>query len=192
MISPGSMSLMNSAPIASSAQFSEDRKYVSSILPKTSGLKPYGSLTPMSLLSVMKIMAYTPCISFMVSRIACSQLSVLIRFLENSDRMSSESMFVWKIAPWEASSSLMAVEFMMTESQVRPMLPTLDLMMMGWIASVPVSLGEPPLAWPIAEKPSSAEIVTSSKTSVTSPGFLWIRKDPPLFTAIPADSWPLC
>ena len=93
----------------------------------------------------MKTIEYTPWISFIVSRIACSQSSVLILFLENSERMISESVFVWKIAPWSLIPSLILFAFMMTESDVSAMLPTLDLMEIGWIASMPFSLGDPPL-----------------------------------------------
>ena len=77
---------------------------------------------------------------------------------------------------------------MITESDVSAMLPTLDLMEIGWIASVPLSLGEPPLACPMAHVPVRADSVTSSKTSVTRPGALCTRNVPSSLTAIPADS----
>ena len=50
-ISPASISLTNSAPMASNAQLSEARTYISSsaILPKHNGLNPSGSRTPISL-----------------------------------------------------------------------------------------------------------------------------------------------
>ena len=51
--SPGSTSLTNSAPTVSRAQVSEDKKYVLSLLPIQSGLKPNGSLAPISFLGLI-------------------------------------------------------------------------------------------------------------------------------------------
>ena len=82
----------------------------------------------------------------------------------------------------------MLVAFMMTESEVRAIDPTLDLIEIGWMASIPFSLGDPPLVCPMAQEPCSADSVTSSKTSVTRPFALCTRNVPSSLTAIPADS----
>ena len=72
IISPGSISLTNSAPIASRAQLSDDRMYPSSILPRHRGLIPCGSRTPMSLFSVKITIAKEPLIACIASNIALS------------------------------------------------------------------------------------------------------------------------
>ncbi len=51
--SPGSTSLTNSAPIVSSAQVSDASIYALSLLPIQRGLKPNGSLAPISFLGLI-------------------------------------------------------------------------------------------------------------------------------------------
>ena len=51
--SPGSTSLTNSAPTVSKAHVSDVRKYVLSLLPIQRGLKPNGSLAPISFLGLI-------------------------------------------------------------------------------------------------------------------------------------------
>ena len=58
--SPGSTSLTNSAPIVSSAQLSDASMYALSRFPIQSGLKPNGSLAPISFLGLMMTSEYDP------------------------------------------------------------------------------------------------------------------------------------
>src|SRR5512135_2937597 len=58
--SPGSMSRMYFASMRSSAQVSEARTYEPSRIPRQSGLKPCGSLTPIISFSVSMISEYEP------------------------------------------------------------------------------------------------------------------------------------
>ncbi len=59
-ISPGSTSRMNSAPVTSSAQLSDAKTYPLPSFPTQRGLRPFGSLTPMSLFSQIIVKAYAP------------------------------------------------------------------------------------------------------------------------------------
>ena len=61
-ISPGFTSRTNSAPIVSSAQDSDASTYALSLFPMQSGLKPNGSLAPISFLGLATTSEYAPLI----------------------------------------------------------------------------------------------------------------------------------
>ena len=60
-ISPGSTSLINSAPVVSSAHDSDATTYAPSwVFPMHNGLNPSGSLNAMSLVAVIRMHEYAP------------------------------------------------------------------------------------------------------------------------------------
>ena len=62
-ISPGLISLTNSAPIASNAQLSEAKTQPFGSFPKLRGRIPLGSRAPTKVFSVMIVKAYPPLIN---------------------------------------------------------------------------------------------------------------------------------
>ena len=105
-ISPGSTSLINSAPTVSRAHVSDDKKYALSLLPMQSGLNPKGSLAPISFLGLITISEYAPLIFFIAFLTASSTAPVLSLSLAIRYAITSESIVVWNIAPVYESSSL--------------------------------------------------------------------------------------
>ena len=103
-ISPGSTSLTNSPPTAAIAQLSEARKYVLSLFPIQSGFSPNGSLAPINFLGEVTTSAYAPLIFFAVFSTASSTVLECTRSLAIWNAITSESVVVWKIAPFWISS----------------------------------------------------------------------------------------
>ena len=70
------------------------------------GLKPNGSLAPISFLGLITISEYAPLIFFIAFLTASSTVGVLSLSLAIKYAITSESIVVWNIAPVYESSSL--------------------------------------------------------------------------------------
>lgn len=105
-ISPGSTSLTNSASTVSRAHVSEVMKYVLSLFPIQSGLKPNGSLTPINFLGLVITSEYAPLSCLHELRRASSTDFVLTLSRAKRYPTISESEPLWKIAPSYESFSL--------------------------------------------------------------------------------------
>ena len=104
IISPGSISLINLAPIISKAQVSDANIFAPSNSPKTRGLIPKGSLAPINFLFVSTTSAQAPDICIKASTKRLSVLSA--SDLATSCNMVSVSEVERKIEPFLMSSSL--------------------------------------------------------------------------------------
>ena len=110
-ISPGSISLISLPPTAVIAQLSDDNIYASPAFPRHRGLRPRGSLTPISFWGLMIRRAYPPMSFFEILTAASSMESVFIRSLAILYAMTSESELPANTAPSLSSFDFISSAF---------------------------------------------------------------------------------
>ena len=130
--SPGSMSRINVAPMASSAQDSDEKMTHPSSLPMQSGRKPLGSRTAMSFFPLIKTRLYAPTMYCMALRTASSSVFVRRRSRTIIWEMISASPVVWKMAPCISASFRSCALFASLPLCAMHRLPLTCRMTMGW------------------------------------------------------------